>query len=179
MSCRKRILCVVSTRPEAIKMAPVILALRETIWCDLDLVVTAQHREILDDVFRFSSITPDHDLDLMRSDQGLSDFAARALAALDAILAGTRLTLYRIAQGDTTTVVAAAMAAFYRKVPFCHVEAGLRTHDLQQPFPRGIQPRRHQQGGEAALRLDRACTIQPDPGSGARRSHSGDREYRY
>lgn len=134
MSRRKRVLCVVGTRPEAIKLAPVILALRAESWCDLTVVATAQHREMLDDVLRFFAIAPDRDLDLMRENQGLGDFAARALGALDGVLAATMPDVV-LAQGDTTTVLAAAIAAFYRRVPFCHVEAGLRTHDLHQPFP--------------------------------------------
>ncbi len=131
---RKKVLCVVGTRPEAIKLAPVILALRDAGWCDLLVVATAQHREMLDDVLRFFAIRPDRDLDLMRADQGLGDFAARALGALDAVLAAAAPDAV-LAQGDTTTVLAAAIAAFYRRVPFCHVEAGLRTGDLRQPFP--------------------------------------------
>jgi UDP-N-acetylglucosamine 2-epimerase (non-hydrolysing) len=131
---RKKVLCVVGTRPEAIKLAPVILALREQSWCDLVVVATAQHREMLDDVLRFFGIAPDRDLDLMRANQGLGDFAARALAALDTVLAAVAPDTV-LAQGDTTTVLAAAIAAFYRQIPFCHVEAGLRTHDLHQPFP--------------------------------------------
>jgi UDP-N-acetylglucosamine 2-epimerase (non-hydrolysing) len=134
MSRRKKVLCVVGTRPEAIKLAPVILALREQSWCALSVVATAQHREMLDDVLRFFSIQPDRDLDLMRANQGLGDFAARALGALDGVLAATTPDAV-LAQGDTTTVLAAAIASFYRHVPFCHVEAGLRTHDLHQPFP--------------------------------------------
>ena len=134
MSRRKKVLCVVGTRPEAIKLAPVILALREQSWCELSVVATAQHREMLDDVLRFFGIVPDRDLDLMRANQGLGDFAARALGALDGVLAATMPDAV-LAQGDTTTVLAAAIAAFYRHVPFCHVEAGLRTHDLHQPFP--------------------------------------------
>jgi len=131
---RKKVLCVIGTRPEAIKLAPVVLALREQSWCDLCVVATAQHREMLDDVLRFFGIAPDRDLDLMRENQGLSEFAARALAALDAVLVAVEPDVV-VAQGDTTTVLAAAIAAFYRRLPFCHVEAGLRTHDLHQPFP--------------------------------------------
>lgn len=131
---RKKVLVVVGTRPEAVKLAPVILALRQCSWCDLTVVATAQHREMLDHALAFFGIEPDCDLDLMREDQGLVDFMARALAALDGAFAATMPDAV-LAQGDTTTVLATAMTAFYRRVQFCHVEAGLRTHDLEQPFP--------------------------------------------
>ena len=134
MRSRKTVLCVVGTRPEAIKLAPVILALRAASWCNLVVAATAQHRELLDDVFQLFGIAPDRDLDLMRPDQGIADFAARALGALDAVLAAAAPDIV-VGQGDTTSVLAAAMAAFYRRIPFCHVEAGLRTHDFAQPFP--------------------------------------------
>jgi UDP-N-acetylglucosamine 2-epimerase (non-hydrolysing) len=131
---RKKVLCVVGTRPEAVKLAPVIRRLRECGWCDLVVVATAQHREMLDQTLAFFGIAPDLDLDLMRENQGLADFVARALAALDDVLA-TETPDAVIAQGDTTTVLATALAAFYRRLPLCHVEAGLRTHNLEQPFP--------------------------------------------
>lgn len=134
MTSRKTILCVVGTRPEAIKLAPVILSLREASWCNLVVTATAQHRELLDDVFRLFGIVPDRDLDLMREDQGIGEFAARALSALDGVLAVTAPDIV-VGQGDTTSVLAAALAAFYRRIPFCHVEAGLRTNDLRHPFP--------------------------------------------
>lgn len=131
---RKKLLCVVGTRPEAIKLAPVIRQLRECRWCDLTVVATAQHREMLDDTLGFFGIRPDCDLDLMRENQGLADFVSRALAALDGVFAAAAPDAV-LTQGDTTTVLATALAAFYRRVPLCHVEAGLRTHNLAQPFP--------------------------------------------
>jgi UDP-N-acetylglucosamine 2-epimerase (non-hydrolysing) len=131
---RKRVLCVVGTRPEAVKLAPVILALRQRRWCDLTVVATAQHREMLDQPLGLFGIEPDCDLDLMRENQGLVDFTARALSALDRAFAEASPD-FVLAQGDTTTVLAAAMTAFYRRIVFCHVEAGLRTNNLQQPFP--------------------------------------------
>lgn len=129
-----KVICVVGTRPEAIKMAPVILALRECSWCELTVVATAQHRQMLDQVFGLFGITADIDLNLMRDNQTLADVTARALTGLDQVLADIRPDAV-VAQGDTTTVLATAMACFYRRIPFCHVEAGLRTHDLEQPFP--------------------------------------------
>jgi UDP-N-acetylglucosamine 2-epimerase (non-hydrolysing) len=125
---------VFGTRPEAIKLVPVILALR----AEKDLVckvcVTGQHRQMLDQVMEAFGITPDVDLNLMQPNQTLGGLTARAIEALDSYLAeeGPRLVL---AQGDTTTVFCAALAAFYLKIPLGHVEAGLRTGNLQSPWP--------------------------------------------
>lgn len=130
----KTILCIVGTRPEAIKMAPVILALRREPWARVIVVATAQHRELADEVLSLFDIAPDVDLDLMQPNQKLADLTARALTGLDRVIADTAPDLV-IAQGDTTSVMAAAMACFYRQVPFLHVEAGLRSFDLQNPFP--------------------------------------------
>ncbi len=125
---------VFGTRPEAIKLAPLVLALRD----DPDLrpvvCVTAQHREMLDQVLAIFGIAPDADLDLMRPDQTLAGLTARAVAGIDAWLADARPDLVLV-QGDTTTVFCAALAAFYRGIPVGHVEAGLRTGNLHSPFP--------------------------------------------
>lgn len=129
-----RIACVVGTRPEAIKMAPVIMALREQSWADVRVVATEQHRELAADVFDLFGIEPDIELDLMRHGQSLSALTARALAALDRGFAELAPDLV-IAQGDTTSVMAVAMTCFYREIPFAHVEAGLRSFDLQNPYP--------------------------------------------
>lgn len=131
---RARVLCVAGTRPEAIKMAPVILALRAGARVDCRVVATAQHRDMLDQVFRLFGIKPDLDLDLMRPDQALADLTARMLLALDRTLQEERPALV-LAQGDTTTVLATALACFYRRVAFGHVEAGLRTGNKAYPFP--------------------------------------------
>jgi UDP-N-acetylglucosamine 2-epimerase (non-hydrolysing) len=128
------IVCVVGTRPEAIKMAPVILALQREPWARVRVVATAQHREMLDEALALFGIVPDHDLGIMRPGQQLADLTARLVAALDAVMAAERPVAV-IAQGDTTSVLAAALVAFYRRIPFCHVEAGLRTGDLGNPFP--------------------------------------------
>lgn len=131
---KRRILVVVGTRPEAVKLAPVILALREAAWADCRVLATAQHRQMLDQTLGFFGIAPDRDLDLMRPDQSLADLTARMIAALDPVLQEERPDLV-IAQGDTTTVMVAALGAFYRKIAFAHVEAGLRTGDKWLPFP--------------------------------------------
>lgn len=131
---RKRVLVVIGTRPEAVKMAPVVRALRATSWAEVRVVATAQHRQMLDQVLQFFGIGVDRDLDLMRPDQPLADLASRMIAALDPVLAEERPDCV-LAQGDTTTTMVAALAAFYRHVFFGHVEAGLRTGDPWSPFP--------------------------------------------
>jgi UDP-N-acetylglucosamine 2-epimerase (non-hydrolysing) len=129
------------TRPEAVKMAPVIHeCLRcsdriETIVC-----VTGQHRQMLDQVTEYFGIDVDRDLDLMAPNQTLADVTARCLTGMDAALAEYKPDCV-VAQGDTTTVMAAALAAFYRRVPLVHVEAGLRTGNLQAPWPEELNRR--------------------------------------
>jgi UDP-N-acetylglucosamine 2-epimerase (non-hydrolysing) len=130
----KTIACIIGTRPEAIKMAPVILALRQQPWARVVVVLTAQHRQLADEVLDLFGIVPDHDLDLMQANQTLPALTARAITRLDAAIAEISPDLV-IAQGDTTTVMATALACFYRHLPFLHVEAGLRSHDLRNPFP--------------------------------------------
>ena len=130
----KTVLCVVGTRPEAVKMAPVILALSREPWARVRVLATAQHRRMLDDVLGLFGIAPDVDLDLMLPDQSLADLSARMISALDASLARESADVV-LAQGDTTTVLATGLACFYRRIPFGHVEAGLRTGDLANPFP--------------------------------------------
>ncbi len=131
---QRRILVVVGTRPEAVKMAPVVHALRGCAWAECRVLATGQHRELLDRTLAFFGIVPDRDLDLMRPGQGLADLTARTIAAMDPVLADEGPDLVLL-QGDTTTVLAAALSAFYRRVPIGHVEAGLRTGDLTRPFP--------------------------------------------
>jgi UDP-N-acetylglucosamine 2-epimerase (non-hydrolysing) len=130
-----KILAVYGTRPEAIKMAPVIRALRrrpETF--EVTVCATGQHREMLDQVQELMGLAPDLDLRLMRRDQTLNGLSAAALAAVDEVLAA-RSPDWLLVQGDTTTAMAAALAAFHRRVRVGHVEAGLRTGDLARPFP--------------------------------------------
>lgn len=131
---KKRILCMVGTRPEVIKMAPVILALRQEKWADVRVCATAQHREMLDEALTIFGIAPDLDLNAMRPNQSLSSLTARLLTDTDQVLEAERPDIV-LAQGDTTTVLASALACFYRQIPFAHVEAGLRTGDIRNPFP--------------------------------------------
>lgn len=130
----KKILCVVGTRPEAIKMAPVILGLKNEPWADVRVLATAQHRQMLDQVMNFFGIAPDVDLDIMRPNQALTTLTARLLLELDSVLLSEKPDVVLV-QGDTTTVMAVAMACFYHRIPIGHVEAGLRTWDIQNPFP--------------------------------------------
>jgi UDP-N-acetylglucosamine 2-epimerase (non-hydrolysing) len=131
---KKKILCVVGTRPEAIKMAPVILALKNETWVDVRVLATAQHRHILDQVLNFFAIEPDIDLDIMRPNQALTTLTARLLLDLDDVLQAEEPDAVLV-QGDTTTVMTAALACFYHRIPIGHVEAGLRTWDMRNPFP--------------------------------------------
>lgn len=129
-----RILAVFGTRPEAIKMAPVVTRLSRIPQCQLKVCVTAQHREMLDQVLNIFSITPDFDLNLMRQSQGLAPLTADVLSALSDVLSFARPELVLV-HGDTTTTFAASLSAFYEKVPVGHVEAGLRTGNLDAPWP--------------------------------------------
>lgn len=131
---RKAVLCIVGTRPEAIKMAPIILGLKKQNSFDIKVVVTAQHREMLDQVLKVFGIIPDIDLDIMRSNQSLSELTSRLILNLDLVISQIMPNII-LAQGDTTTVMVSALASFYRNIPFGHVEAGLRTGDFQNPFP--------------------------------------------
>lgn len=131
---KKKILGVVGTRPEAIKMAPVILALKKAHWANVRVLATAQHRHMLDQVNEFFGIEPDIDLDIMRPNQALTTLTARLLLDLDDVLQTEKPDAVLV-QGDTTTVMTVALACFYHRIPVGHVEAGLRTWDMQNPFP--------------------------------------------
>ena len=135
MRPRRNILCVIGTRPEAIKMAPVVSALKaHPAGFAVTVVASAQHREMLDQILANFGIRPDIDLDIMAHNQSLPELTTRLLPALDRVL-GTTTPDFVLAQGDTTTVLVTALACFYRKVRFGHVEAGLRTHNMASPFP--------------------------------------------
>jgi UDP-N-acetylglucosamine 2-epimerase (non-hydrolysing) len=131
---KMKIICTVGTRPEAIKMAPVILALKQQPWAEVRVLATAQHRHMLDQVLNFFGIVPDIDLNIMRPNQTLTALTARLLLELDEVLLAEKPDVV-LAQGDTTTVMAMSLACFYHRIAFGHVEAGLRTWDMQNPFP--------------------------------------------
>ena len=130
-----KVLFVLGTRPEAVKLCPVLLHLRRrTRNFDVRVCVTAQHRSMLDQVLTAFAVEPDHDLDLMQPAQTLAQSTSRMMAALEPVMKQERPGLV-VVQGDTTTTLCGALAAFYSRVPVAHVEAGLRTGDLGRPFP--------------------------------------------
>jgi UDP-N-acetylglucosamine 2-epimerase (non-hydrolysing) len=133
----RKVLIIFGTRPEAIKMAPVVLRLKEAGNFQVKVAVTAQHRQMLDQVLNIFSIAPDYDLDLMTPNQDLFDVTVRALGGLKEVLQAERPDLVLV-HGDTTTTFAAALAAYYLKIPVGHVEAGLRTRDKHRPYPEEI-----------------------------------------
>jgi UDP-N-acetylglucosamine 2-epimerase (non-hydrolysing) len=135
-----RVLSVFGTRPEAVKMAPVVHELQRTAGIESLVCVTAQHRQMLDQVLDLFDIRPDVDLDLMRDDQSLAELSARIFRDLDPVLADLKPD-WVLVQGDTTTVAIASLLAYYRRIRVGHVEAGLRTHDKWQPFPEEINRR--------------------------------------
>ncbi len=135
-----KILSVFGTRPEAVKMAPVIRQLAQTPKIESRVCVTAQHRQMLDQVLSLFNIKPEYDLDLMREDQSLAELSAAIFTHLDPILSNFEPD-WVLVQGDTTTVAITALLAYYRRIRVGHVEAGLRTHDKWQPFPEEINRR--------------------------------------
>jgi UDP-N-acetylglucosamine 2-epimerase (non-hydrolysing) len=135
-----RVLSVFGTRPEAVKMAPIVRLLRQTPGIDAQVCVTAQHRHMLDQVLELFEIQPDYDLDLMRENQSLAEISASIFTHLDPVLAKIQPD-WVLAVGDTTTVVTTSLLAFYRRIKFGHVEAGLRTHDKWHPFPEEVNRR--------------------------------------
>ncbi len=136
-----KVLVVFGTRPEAIKMAPVVAALaRRPQLCTIRVCVTAQHRQMLDQALRLFAITPDYDLNVMAPNQSLTGVAAAVLAGMEPVLR-QEMPDWVLVQGDTTTVAAAALAAYYAHARVGHVEAGLRTNNKWQPFPEEINRR--------------------------------------
>ena len=135
-----RVLTIFGTRPEAIKMAPVVRQLERTPGVEALVCVTAQHREMLDQVLDLFGVIPDIDLDLMSPGQSLAELTARVFTHLDPVLRDLKPD-WVLVQGDTTTVMAAALLAYYHRIKVGHVEAGLRTGDKFQPFPEEINRR--------------------------------------
>ena len=135
-----KVLSVFGTRPEAVKMAPIVRLLKRTAGVEARVCVTAQHRQMLDQVLHLFDINPDYDLDLMREDQTLPELSAAIFTHLDPVLKEFKPD-WVLVQGDTTTVAVTALLAYYNRVKVGHVEAGLRTHDKWQPFPEEINRR--------------------------------------
>ena len=135
-----KILSVFGTRPEAVKMAPIVRLLKTTSGVEARVCVTAQHRQMLDQVLKLFEINTDYDLDLMRENQSLAQLSAAIFTNLDPVFTDFKPD-WVLAQGDTTTVAITSLLAYYHRIKFGHVEAGLRTHDKWQPFPEEINRR--------------------------------------
>ncbi|WP_017901565.1 non-hydrolyzing UDP-N-acetylglucosamine 2-epimerase [Pseudomonas asplenii] len=135
-----KILCVFGTRPEAIKMAPVVKALQAKAFVDSRVCVTAQQREMLDQVLDVFGIVPDHDLDIMRPGQSLTDITTRIMQGIEPVLEAEKPDLVLV-HGDTSTTFAVSLAAYYKRIPVGHVEAGLRTGNIYSPWPEEINRR--------------------------------------
>lgn len=133
----KKVLLVFGTRPEAIKMAPVYEVLKKTSGLDVRVAVTAQHREMLDQVLRLFAIEPDYDLNLMKPGQGLTEITSAVLVGLKRVLEEFSPDLLLV-HGDTTTTLSASLAAYYQQIPVGHVEAGLRTGNIYSPWPEEV-----------------------------------------
>jgi UDP-N-acetylglucosamine 2-epimerase (non-hydrolysing) len=140
MSAPRKILVIFGTRPEAIKLFPVVAALREVGGLDVRTCITAQHRGLLDQVLAIAGLQPDIDLDLMEPGQSLDRLTARLLTGLGEVMDAEKPDRV-IVQGDTATAMVGALAAYYRKVPVSHVEAGLRSGDIWQPWPEEVNRR--------------------------------------
>lgn len=135
-----KILSVFGTRPEAVKMAPIVRLLAQTIGVESRVCVTAQHRQMLDQVLNLFDIKPEYDLNLMRDNQSLAQLSAAIFTHLDPVLSDFKPD-WVLAQGDTTTVAITSLLSYFNRIKFGHVEAGLRTHDKWQPFPEEINRR--------------------------------------
>jgi UDP-N-acetylglucosamine 2-epimerase (non-hydrolysing) len=135
-----KVLAVVGTRPEAIKMVPVLRELRTRPDIELTVVSTAQHRLMLDQVFGIFDIAPDIDLDVMRANQSLNDIVHRAVSGMDKVLESCSPDILLV-QGDTTTAFVSALAAFHRRIEVAHIEAGLRSYDRYNPYPEEVNRR--------------------------------------
>lgn len=135
-----KVLTVFGTRPEAIKMAPLVLALQQTEGINTQVAVTAQHREMLDQVLKLFQIKPDYDLNIMKTGQTLFDITTRALTGLKDVLDQAKPDLVLV-HGDTSTTFVASLAAFYKQIPVGHVEAGLRTNNKYSPYPEEMNRR--------------------------------------
>ena len=134
MTNQKRVCIILGTRPEAIKLAPVIQVFQKSSGFELQVILTGQHREMVEQVMQLFNIKSDYNLEIMQVQQSLNDITCRSLQGLEALFKVEKPDLV-IVQGDTTTAFAAALAAFYQKIPVGHVEAGLRTDDIFNPYP--------------------------------------------
>ena len=134
-----KVLFVFGTRPEAIKMAPLVIEFKKNPDIEVKVCVTGQHREMLDQVLDFFEIEPDYDLNIMKQQQSLGSITCSILTLLDEILVSF-MPAHIFVHGDTTTTFAASLAAFYQNIKVWHIEAGLRTWNMQSPFPVFLTP---------------------------------------
>lgn len=132
MNSKAVVLIIFGTRPEAIKLFPVVHALKARGDVAVRVLVTGQHRQMLDQVLQIGEIAPDHDLNVMAPDQSLDTLTAKLLTGIGAVMDAEKPARV-IVQGDTATAMVGALAAYYRKIPVSHVEAGLRSYDIYQP----------------------------------------------
>lgn len=134
MQSKKNLLVVIGTRPEAIKLAPIVHAIDQSNWAQCHLVLTGQHRDLVEPLIKHFGLCVHHNLDVMREQQSLSHVTARILQGMDNLLSEIQPDAV-IGQGDTASVLATSMASFFRRIPFAHIEAGLRTGNINLPFP--------------------------------------------
>ena len=130
----KRVMCIFGTRPEAIKMCPLVLEMRKRLSLEVIVCVTAQHRQMLDQVLKTFNVIPDYDLDIMKDRQSLFDITVMALTGIKRVLEKVKPDVVLV-HGDTTTTFVASLACFYLQIPVGHIEAGLRTYNIFSPFP--------------------------------------------
>ena len=130
----RKIMCVFGTRPEAVKMCPLVLEMKKRLGFEVYVCVTAQHRQMLDQVLETFGVVPDFDLDIMKDRQTLFDITTGVLDGIRGVLEETRPDVVLV-QGDTSTTFVTALACFYMRIPVGHVEAGLRTYDIYSPYP--------------------------------------------
>ena len=136
----KKILFIFGTRPEAIKMAPVILAAKKDKNFDVKVAITGQHRQMLDQILNFFDIKADYDFNIMRENQTLNDIAKMVIEGLDQVLLKEKFDCVMV-HGDTTTAMSSSIAAFHHKIPIAHIEAGLRTYNMMSPWPEEMNRR--------------------------------------
>ncbi len=174
----RRVMLVYGTRPEAIKLAPVIWELERAPQLAPIVVLTGQHRSMLDQVNHDFDIKADHNLQIMQTRQSLNDITVRSLEGVSDVINAERPDVVMV-QGDTTSALSSALAAFYAQVPVAHVEAGLRTQNMYSPFPEEMNRRLTSQLASLHLAPTSASRDNLLPGKCERRLHRRNRQYRH
>ena len=173
-----KVLTVFGTRPEAIKMAPLVKRLKEEPEIESILCVTAQHREMLDQVLELFELVPDYDLNIMKPNQTISQITSNVIMGLEEVYQKERPDIVLV-HGDTTTTFAASLSAFYQQIKVGHVEAGLRTGDKYSPYPRRNEQDPHRPYRGPAFRADGEKPAEPAAGRDPGRSGLYYRKYGY